>query len=315
MKQLTICLLLVLSAATLRADLVVAPDSSWIGLNNPGVGATTALREQLVQNGNPTTRYQAYWNNNTLDSSDKCANVGCYLTSQSYFSGNADLGLDNGVWLGKKDSPTGEAVTNFSFNGQTSGETRILIELAGMARKNWFGWYAPDQVGGGFTEANFNTAWGILFDGNDAAGGTGVNGVKGQVDFKPNGNFGFWFLPNFTDVDFDTNNSNPDQYIRAAAGRLSGTATTTNSVFTESSRNKGYTPDKQYFALFAASQAAVDNPPTDFWMGIEDLKAGDNDFNDMVVKFKLESFVPEPGFYGVLALGLGALLMARSRRQ
>jgi hypothetical protein len=308
LKIFTLAMLgLCLGLSATAGSVVVAPGGDWIGLNSPVI--RTGFAEQLAPSSGASTRYDAYWNNNTLDG-NTCANVGCFITKQGAFASTATSpDLDNAVWLGDAGAASGQRLDKFSFNAQPDGNTRILIELAGQSTSNWFGWY-DSSFAGPFDSTNEGTRWGIIFDGNDSPTAA-LEGSKSSTSFLPTQNFGFWFLPKFTTTDFDRASAPKGALIANASTALNSG----NAVFTESGRNKGF-DNRQYFALFAESEAVVNNPPTEFWMGIEDLKAGDFDYNDMVVKFKLTSFVPEPGFYGALALGLGALFISfRSKRQ
>src|SRR4029079_12733440 len=77
------------------------------------------------------------------------------------------------------------------------------------------------------------------------------------------------------------------------------------------------------FALFSEipTNPALSGPGSDiskYWVGVEDRLYGNpaegnwGDFNDMI--FSVPD-VPEPGFYGVLALGLSALAYKVRRRK
>lgn len=312
--KLTILLLCVGAIATAG---VVTPDGSWQQLNNPGISTATGrvLNTGSVNNSGTTA---AYWNNISSDARYSCANIGCYITNQSYYQsadglapGGTSPNADTGVWLGKND---GSAAQSFSFNGGIGdgGRVDLLVEIAGNRNANWLGWYDTTFTGE-FTLANYGDRWGLIFDGNDAPEyQTSNGGVKqSSVLISPTENFGFWFLTRH--VAWDPNNTS----LTWAANRLNTgsdpNVSTTGAMFTESSRNKSISTTNQYFSLFAESQAAAGTYPAKYWVGVEDLSNGDFDYNDMIFSFSLVQ-TPEPGFYGVLALGLAALAIRRFGR-
>ncbi len=219
---------------------------------------------------------------------------------------------DNAVWLGKNN---GASALDFSFEGDTgSNGLSLLIEIAGFRTTNWMGWYDAD-FRGTFTSANRGQVWDVVFDGNDAP--DNVSGSGSTTSFgtsvasaiiTPSPSFGFWFLSNHSAYDMNATN------VKNAADRLNG-SDNRGAMFTQSDRNRIFDKTNQYFTLFAESEAALSANPAKYWVGVEDLRNGDWDYNDMVFSFSLISPVPEPGFYGVVAMGLAGLYWLRSRRR
>jgi hypothetical protein len=79
--------------------------------------------------------------------------------------------------------------------------------------------------------------------------------------------------------------------------------------------------DSGNFALFSQVPSAPGAVPTSlntFWLGMDDLKipggGGDSDYQDVVAQITT-SATPEPGFYGLLALGLSGLGVVVRRRR
>jgi hypothetical protein len=65
----------------------------------------------------------------------------------------------------------------------------------------------------------------------------------------------------------------------------------------------------------SAQALAYQHGSTTNWaLGFEDLLNGDQDFDDMIVKIESIKPVPEPGFYGLVALGIGGIYVFARRR-
>jgi hypothetical protein len=268
----------------LQADLVV-PGSSWVSLGNP-----SPVTGSVITTGSPAVN-GAFWNGDSTDSTS-CANIGCYILNEGAFPGAATgPDLSDAQFLANSD---GSGVAGgFYFTAAPSTPVTLLFEWAGYDTNNTMGWYKTNyaSTGTGSFEAG---EWGLLFNGSATAGAT-------SVTFNPGDSFGFWFLPNYTGSD-----------VQATLNSASGPA-----IFTQTGLNKGASypssfgnTNGNFFALFASASDLV-SPPTDFWIGIEDLPS-DLDYNDMIIKMTL---VPEPGFYGALALGLSGLYLAVRRKK
>ncbi len=84
-----------------------------------------------------------------------------------------------------------------------------------------------------------------------------------------------------------------------------------NTYYTESWRNPAGEENHQHFAVFLVTLASGEQI---FYIGVEDLPlGGDEDYNDMIVKFSPVS-VPEPSTFGLLGVGLAAIGFLRRRR-
>jgi hypothetical protein len=273
MRAFLLTLALAAHALVVRADVVV-PNGPWQTVATP----VTVTGEVITSPTNNNLTSDAYWNNNTLDATT-CANIGCFITGTGFFSGNPNSpNLSNPVYLGNND---GSAINDFYWSGPTGGSTTMLAEVAGLAGRNWLGWYEQGAV---LTAANRGTSWDVVFTGDATVGTT--------VAFTPTYNFGLWFLADFAETAAGISD---DDIITAlgAGGR-----------FTESSRNSAAAgTTNQYFTAFARSAASAQTIPTEFWIGIEDvyLPIADRDYNDMVLRLTV---VPEPGYYVALSIGL-----------
>jgi hypothetical protein len=93
----------------------------------------------INQNGIP------YWDNPSLDGSQK--NVGYFLTATGYYTGGTQYLVDNPqFWGGAYNPGSGAADPNFYFtNPSPQGIVSLLIEVAGLAPSNIFGWYEVDS--------------------------------------------------------------------------------------------------------------------------------------------------------------------------
>lgn len=301
-------LLAIFACGSLLQAGLVLPSATWQNIEVPVSVNSQVITSDVNNNGSNI----AYWNKD--GDGGTCSNIGCFVTGTGLYNNGSTPGPDPAianpvVWLGSND---GSAQSSFYFQGEPQGNITLEFELAGNAGKNWFGWYtvpanANDPVP--FTTLNKGShptgKWDVIFNG-DAT----YTPTKASVSFEPGQQFGFWFLPNFTT---DENTS-----VQSIVDRLNGVGSR-QAVFTQSGRNKNMTPagantagvNNQYFTLFANSNDLV-TPPTKFYMGIEDLRDFDFDYNDMIVSFTI---VPEPGFYGALSLGLAGLYLAVRRRK
>jgi hypothetical protein len=273
MRAFLFTLVLAAHAAVVQASVVI-PNGPWQIVQTPVIVTGEVITSPVNNNlGNV-----AYWNNNTNDGTN-CANIGCFVTGAGSFTGNPNSpNLSNPVYLGNNN---GSAINDFYWSGVTGGSTTMLAEVAGLAGRNWMGWY---QQGAILTTANRGTAWDVVFTGGDTVGATAV--------FTPTLNFGLWFLADFAS---DPSGVTDNDII---------TALTNSGRFTESSRNAASAgTSNQYYTAFARSAASAQILPTEFWIGIEDvfLPNADKDYNDMVLRLTV---VPEPGYYVLLSIGL-----------
>jgi len=287
--------------SSLLADTVVPPGNAggagWQQMTDLSVSGEV-LTGTL---NNPGGSY-AYWNNSTSDSGSQCANIGCFVTKKSYFANNTNspgwatpstgnpATFDGPVYLGNDN---GSAVDNFYFAQASGGSTSMKAEVAEWAANNWLGWYDKSKTLSALTSNDF----GLIFAGSQATGASAT--------FAPGKDYGLWFLSNYTGTNWQSQ--------------------TANFKVTQSDKNATGNQN-QYFSVFASSAAAAMTIPVTYYVGIEDTNmtctavtngpetctGGDRDYNDMVISLTV---VPEPGFYGVLALGFAGLGFARRRRK
>jgi len=261
----------------------INPSGPWQAVTTPATITGVTISSSVNTNGTSA----AYWNNASNDTTNVCANIGCYVTGASGFSNSPNL--NNPVYLG---SNSGAAPGDFSFNGPASVSATMLGEVAGNASSNWLGWYDQTLAPAQLTAGNVNTNWGIIYAGSD--------GVSAVSNFSPTTKFGLFFLPSLS-----SGSQTTAQLVSAIQS---------SAYFTETSKNTT-SSGEQYFALFARSAVAASVIPGDFWVGVEDLglPGSDRDYNDMIVRLTISSVVPEPGYFLLVFLGLGGLGLAHLR--
>lgn len=274
---------------------VAASANTVITKPTAGTGVFTGGSITPAYSGNP------FWDNKSNDSTaprpGPGCNVGNWLNEQTWAGSAVAAACSGEVTFGTGGPGTGNwsylssntsTATPVGWTMQASGPISpavMRLEIAGNKNQNRFGWYTVNPSNGvtGFTE---------LFTGLDAPGASDVVTVAAGTEF------GFYLCPstvNCTDLANFTNNA-----------FLSGATVTTST-------GRG-----GKLALFSEKPAlpGPNSQITEFWIGIEDLKntngEGWGDYNDMLIKMTV---VPEPGFYGALALMMSGLYVVVSRRR
>ena len=134
-----------------------------------------------------------YWDGISWDAGT-AATVGNFLTTTGWFSTNQNTfspGLTNPQWWGNND---GTAATTMSFTPtpNSGATTTILVEVAGYAGTNTFGWYlSSDHVRH------------ELF--------TGSNAAPNSNNFTPSGAYGFYIGVGGTYYYMDSASNSADQ--------------------------------------------------------------------------------------------------------
>ena len=231
--------------------------------------------------------WDAFWDNRSRDG-NRC-NIGYWLRDTNWSDANGPGNrCNNDLFV----ASTGGPGTDLAFLRNTSGPntpvgwrfqasgpqqaTTLRLEVAGWRNSNTFGYGTYDSSGNRITTELFN---GPTSPNASAA----VNVAAGQEFF-------FYFCPN---------------------------GDCTNILYSDTAYSSS-DPRSGKFALFSEdplSPTATSNIHR-YWIGVEDTAGSDGiegwgDFNDFVITAYV---VPEPGFYGLLAIGLSGLYLLRRRR-
>jgi len=113
----------------------------------------------LGENGDP------FWDGVSWDGSEK--NIGYYLTGTGGFSGGTNFGTPQ-YW----GMTSGAADANFYVASTSASEVNLMLEIAGYAPYNAFGWY---DIGTGVKHE--------LFSGPDSSGTTATITVSSEFGF------------------------------------------------------------------------------------------------------------------------------------
>jgi len=263
-----------------------------IVVSNP---ANTGQWYNMIAPNNNNT--DAFWDNPSNDGG--ACNVGYWLNSANWNSyGSSNCSSD--TW---KTNGQGPGQSNLQFFAATSGAdtpigwymevtgpnaVSLQLEVAGNSGSNAFGFYKLDGSGNivGLTQ--------LIAPGINPNTGSVVS-----INANPGEFIGFYICPGVNPTTPGTCN------LTSGAGAfLSGTAYTGN---VSGSAGK--------LALFREINP-VGGVQQAFWIGAEDKAntggEGVGDYNDMLVRLTV---VPEPGFYGLLSLGIGGLFLAARRRK
>ena len=279
-------------AKTFTFLVVILMATSLAAFGNIVVGTpagTGAWYAGVVPDTNPV---DAFWDNPSKDNS--VCNIGYWLNATSwppagcgedFKNGGGGPGVGNWEFFADTSggvTPKGDTAVGwymqFPQTTQTTGNLDLQLEIAGNRGVNEFGYYLITK------DQNNNVVKGALQQ--LYAGGATPDGPSSIASFSllPGSMFGFYIKG--ADGYFyssDIYDGNPE----GSTGKL--------AVFRENGRRSSL--------------------PNIFWIAAEDLKIsgeGIGDYNDFVVKLTV---VPEPGFYGLLAVGMSALLLAVRRRR
>jgi hypothetical protein len=262
-----------ISGALMVALLAVAPAMATTTIQNTGCascGFQTWDTSNLNENGNP------FWDHNSADGADK--SIGHFLTGTGGFTGNPNSPNEAIPYYGLPIANNGGAAQNYWFhvNPINSFNGTLVIEVAGLANANIFGWYEKG-------DRNDRT---VIFNGAASAGATAA--------FNPTADFGFFL---------QTSNGN----LFFTESSLNGTSGGLNSDLAYQ-HFATFSSDQMTYWI------GVEDSKLDVERSYIDGKKRYGDFNDMVIRFS-ESQVPEPSTWAMLGGGLVALGIARFRRR
>jgi hypothetical protein len=277
-RSASICIALLTLSVPTFANLVVAvPNGS--GAWYQGVTATESTG--------------AFWDNKSKDGSN--CNVGFWLQAGSWplncaNQASSPFGTPPGqpldYFAAAGSGSVGTTAAGWLFTPSGPNNVTLRVEVAGNAGANEVGWYTADANGN--VVGNLN----VLFSGS--------NNAPSFATINTASNFGFYLCK---------------------GGSVNGTCSASNLFLSGSANNGASTPNAGKFALFAQSPVHpnLNSQIQTYWMGIEDTPGdqGSNseawgDYNDLIIR---ATVVPEPGFYGVLAMGLSGLTVLVRRRK
>lgn len=287
----TVLLLAVLLAASVSAfgNIVIANPAgsgSWYSVAAPDNNSADAFWDNRSKDGRSCNI--GYW----LNSADWDTHAaGC--ANDEWRPGGAGPGLSNLEFFASSAGPSSPVGWLMQVTGDNA--VTLQLEVAGNRNRNTFGYYTLSQVNGGWV---VNTPMTQLFGGPDTPS-TSPGAVTLSV--APGDYLGFYLCPlSGLNVSGQCGTGNSNAFLSSAA--FDG-----NSIGTTGK-----------LALFREINPV--GPPAGiqkaFWIAAEDERnagtEGIGDYNDFVVRLTV---VPEPGFYGVLAIGMSALFLAVRRRR
>jgi hypothetical protein len=141
-------------------------------IGTSGYGFQTWTTANLDQNSTP------YWDHGSSDGSYK--NIGYYLTNSGFFDKSA-AGPGAIPYWGTSYASGGSADPNFYLQSTGSNYASLMIEIAGNATTNEFGWYEIDNKG---VAGTMHTIF----------AGSASDGAK--ATFTPSDNYGFYLKTN-----------------------------------------------------------------------------------------------------------------------
>jgi hypothetical protein len=250
-------------------------------------GPTTA-----VANNTGPIQGTPFWDSRSMDG-NQC-NVGYWLQQTTSWNAGVGARCGNDSFVGGDKGPgalaflasnSGEGTpVGWGFTASGPNTVTLRLEVAGRRGTNSFGWVDSNGVR---TE---------LFAGSTAPT-SGAAATK-TINVASGTSFGF--------------------YLCTAAAPTPGNCNNSNSFSSTTAYSASNTRSGK-FALFSEVPANPTNNSriATYWVGVEDT-AGNNsterwgDYNDMLIRVTV---VPEPGFYGALAMGLAGLFLFTRRRQ
>ncbi len=261
---------------SLSADTVTSGSGAFSAFPT-GFGASTpAWTNNLAT---PTTSPAVFWNNDSYDSRgvSQQMNVGNLLTNSGGYAGSPSvLGSDRV----SEDLTDADGVDPAAFNFIRSAAAMNIALL-----------FADSSLDTGRTDV------GTVF-------GSYQNGV-----FTPLYNVGSTGIPT-PPVTFDPTGAGGSYGFYATVCYAVGsceTYTTGNGNWGNNTGGAGW----NHFALFKTASG-------NYVLGFEDANGifgeGSGDYNDLVVELSQASSVPEPGTFGILAVGIALLFHYRARR-
>jgi hypothetical protein len=285
---LSLAILLVASVSAFGNIVIANPGGtgSWYGAPAPDNSPVDAFWDNRSKDGRACNI--GYW----LDSADWDSHAaGC--SNDEWRPGGAGPGLSNLEFFANSATPA----TPVGWLMQVTGDNAVTLqlEIAGNRNRNTFGYYTLSQVNGSYV---VNTPMTQLFGGPDTPS-TSPGSVMLAV--APGDFLGFYLCPaSGLNVSGECGIGNSSAFLSSAA--FDG-------------NNIGRTGK---LALFREINPV--GPPAGvqqaYWIGAEDEvnsgSEGIGDYQDFVVRLTV---VPEPGFYGVLAIGMSALFLAVRRRR
>lgn len=216
-----------------------------------------------------------YW----LGDSNWSTGTGSRCNSDSFVAGTGGPG--NLAFFGGVGDPSQNV--GWYFNTDSTNELKLKLEVAGNRGNNQFGWY--DASSPAFSTASKT----LLYDGPSSP--TSPNPVR-TITIAAQSSIGFFLCSGPCKADYSNASYSGDGSTGSRAKK---------------------------FALFSEAPAfpAANSPTYTYWVGVEDQPGsagneGIGDYNDFLIR---ATVVPEPGFYGALAIGLGGLYILSRRRQ
>lgn len=241
----------------------------------------------------------AFWDNKSADG-NQC-NVGYWLESSNWSAVGGPGGRcandafktnDGGPgkplsFFGATGNPALNTSWAFTSVGDANTPVTLRLEVAGFKSTNEFGW-VDDAT---------KTRYQLFAGATNPTDATPPALLSKSITLPAGSGFSFYICPAGGCTDSLIRYSNSNNYAAGVnqAGRVGN------------------------FALFSEVPGlpSAGTSVRKYWIGVEDnlfnsIEGGYGDFQDLVISAEV---VPEPGFYGVLALGLGSLYIGISRRR
>lgn len=224
----------------------------------------------------------SFWDNASKDGTG--CNVGYWLDSADWDTLGGSCGNDifqsGDFGPGKLDffgnTSGANSPVGWQFQATSTPDPDQVVTL----RLEVAGWRSSNSFGYWVGDTSNRT---VLFTGSTSPAATAL------IDVDPGDDFGFYICP---------------------AGDCS-----VGSIMFSNTAYNSTDPLSGKFALFSEVQDG--NSVSKYWIGVEDTLGNDptegwGDFNDILIS---ATVVPEPGFYGLMGLGLAGLYWSVSRRR